>query len=295
MMDAVRGATRKAGGDTRRVVFTVGLVALTLGVFLQVRSFDFVNWDDPTYITENPNVRAGLSWANLQWAMTTTHEPYWHPLTWLSHMLDVTLFGMDAGWQHVTSLIIHLSSTMLLFALLRRMTGETGRPAFVAAIFAVHPLHVESVAWLAERKDVLSTFLLFLTMWMYVVYVARPAVARYGLVVCLYALALMAKPMVVTLPFVLLLLDVWPLRRWGRAASVARLLIEKVPLLALAIGVSVATLLVQTHVGAVAGLHALSLGARVTTALVGYVTYLWKTFWPTRIAAFYPLRPYPDR
>ncbi|HEX4565964.1 MAG TPA: glycosyltransferase family 39 protein, partial [Vicinamibacterales bacterium] len=269
---------------------SVALVALTLLVFSSVRHFDFVNWDDQLYLTENATVQAGLSWSNVRWALTTTHSPYWHPLTWMSHMLDVTLFGMDAGWHHVTSLLIHVASTLLLFALLRRMTRETGKSAFVAAIFAIHPLHVESVAWLAERKDVLSTFLLFVTMWMYVRYVERPGVARYAAIVIAYGLALMAKPMVVTLPFVLLLLDVWPLRRSG---SPARVLLDKLPLLALAIGVSVATLLVQRNVGAVAGLNALPVGARVANGLVGYVTYLWKASWPTRLAAFYPLHAYP--
>ncbi|HEV8234655.1 MAG TPA: tetratricopeptide repeat protein, partial [Gemmatimonadaceae bacterium] len=251
---------------------------------------DFVNWDDQQYLTENSNVQAGLSWSNVVWAFTTTHSPYWHPLTWLSHMLDVTMFGMDAGWHHVTSLVMHIASTLLLFTLLRRMTRETGKSAFVAAIFAVHPLHVESVAWLAERKDVLSTLFLLLTIWMYVRYVERPSVARYLAVVCVYALALMAKPMVVTLPFALLLLDLWPLRRVGRPAF---LLLEKLPLLALAIGVSVATVIVQKEVGAVAGLDVLPIGARVENAIVGYVAYVSKTIWPTHLAPFYPLRTYP--
>ena len=283
-------SVRADSGRGRAIAIGLALIALTLVVFFQVRHFDFVNWDDPVYLTENPNVQAGLNWSNVVWALTTTHTPYWHPLTWLSHMLDVTMFGMDAGWHHLTNLVIHIASTLMLFALLRRTTGADGKSAFVAAVFAVHPLHVESVAWLAERKDVLSTLFLMVTFWMYVRYAERPGTARYSAVGVAYALALTTKPMVVTLPFALLLLDVWPLRRIGKARAV----VEKIPLLALALVVSVATVIVQKQVGAVAGLDALPLGARVKNALVGYVMYLWKTIWPTGLAPFYPFRAYPD-
>ena len=293
-------------------VIVAALVGITLYVYLPVRNFDFVNWDDQLYLTENPNVQAGLNWRNLVWALTTTHSPYWHPLTWLTHMLDVTMFGMDAGWHHVTSMLIHIASTLVLFAALRRMTRETGKSAFVAAIFAVHPLHVESVAWLAERKDVLSTFFLMTTIWMYVRYVERPGAGRYVAIVVMYALALMSKPMVMTLPVVLLLLDWWPLGRWGAGAGAEtgagsadpaykhvipaykRLIMEKLPLFAMAGATAIATVIVQRRVGAVAGLDLLPLGARVRNALVGYVLYVWKTFWPTHLAAFYPFRSYPN-
>jgi Flp pilus assembly protein TadD len=291
-----------------RAFAAIGLAAITLFVFLPVRRFDFVNWDDPTYLTDNSQVQGGLSWSNVRWALTTTHAPYWHPMTWLSHMLDVTLYGMDPGLHHVTSLVIHLANVLLLFAIVLRMTRSQGLSAFVAAIFAVHPLHVESVAWLAERKDVLSTFFLMLTIWTYLRYVERPGAARYAAIVCMYALALMSKPMVVTLPFALLLLDVWPLRRVGRRegvryvravdasdgapafmpASAARLILEKLPLLGLAAATSAATVIVQKQLGAVAGLNALPPGARIATALVGYVAYVWKTVWPAPLAAFYP-------
>jgi len=289
---------------------------LALVVFAQVRAFDFVNWDDQLYLTENSNVQAGLSWSNVVWALTTTHSPYWHPLTWLSHMLDVTMFGMDAGWHHVTSLIIHIASTLTLFALLRRMTGAEGTSAFVAAIFAAHPLHVESVVWLAERKDVLSTFFLMVTIWMYVRYTERPGAARYAAVAGAYALALMSKPMVVTLPFALLLLDAWPLQRLGRPeglrygngaptraasdvaqafrpAGATRAIVEKLPLLTLALAVSFGTLIVQKRVGAVAGFDVLPLGARAKNAVIGYVMYVWKTIWPAGLAPFYPFHAYP--
>ena len=274
----------------KRLGIVIALVALNVFVYSDVGHFDFVNWDDQSYLTENPNVQAGLSWSNVRWALTTSHSPYWHPLTWMSHMLDVTLYGMDPGPHHVTSLIIHIASTVLLFLLFQRMTKATGASAFVAAIFAVHPLHVESVAWLAERKDVLSTFFLFVTMWAYVRYVERPEWRRYVLVIAAYGFALMSKPMVVTLPLVLLLLDVWPL---GRIRNWKPAVLEKIPLFALALGTSVATFVVQKQVGAVAGLGVLPLRARAANALVGYVTYVWKTIWPTHLAAFYPFRAQP--
>src|SRR3954463_4188106 len=194
----------------RTIPILIALVVLNLFVYWGVQRFDFVNWDDSTYLTENANVQAGLSASNVWWALTTSHSPYWHPLTWLSHMLDVTLYGMDPGPHHVTNVIIHIASTLLLFLLLRRMTRDTGPSAFVAAMFAVHPLHVESVAWLAERKDVLSTLFGMLTLLAYVRYVRRPGWVRYVPVVLAFPFSLLAKPMLVTLPCVLLLLDFWP-------------------------------------------------------------------------------------
>jgi Flp pilus assembly protein TadD len=274
----------------------VVLVLLNLFVYWGVQRFDFVNWDDPTYLTENTRVQAGLSPSNLWWALTTGHSPYWHPLTWLSHMADVSVYGMDPGPHHVTSLGIHIASTLLLFVLLRRMTHEDGPSAFVAAMFAVHPLHVESVAWLAERKDVLSSFFLFVTIWMYVRYVERPTWQRYLAVVAAYIAAVMSKPMVVTLPLALLLLDVWPLRRValisGAKSPIAwqRAIVEKVPLVALALATSIATFIVQQQVGAVAGLSILPLTLRIENAAIGYVAYLAATLWPAHLAAFYPLR-----
>ena len=271
---------------TQPIVIAIGLVAINLFVYSSVRHFQLVNWDDSTYVTENPTVLGGLSWSSAWWALTTGHSPYWHPMTWLSHLLDVTLFGADAGMYHVTNLVIHIANTLLVFELFRRMTGRPGRSAFVAAIFAAHPLHVESVAWIAERKDVLSTFFWMLTAITYVAYVRRPGWPRYLAMLVLYALALMSKPMVVTLPVVLLLLDLWPLRR---DAPWSRLIVEKVPLLALALATSIATVIVQNRVGAMAGLDALSWPVRAANATIGYVAYLSKTIWPTHLAAFYPL------
>ncbi len=301
------------------LVVATGLIILNVLVYASLRRFELVNWDDPTYVTENPIVLGGLSWSSVWWAMTTGHSPYWHPMTWLSHLLDITLFGTDAGMYHVTNLLFHIANTVLVFELFRRMTGDTGRSAFVAAIFAVHPLHVESVAWVAERKDVLSTFFWVLTILAYVAYVRRPAWTRYVAMLVLYALALMSKPMVVTLPVVLLLLDVWPLGRLrvGRPGGESRprqpapglrrsvdisakaeglrdqwwtwVIAEKVPLLILALATSAATVVVQYRVGAMAGLEALPWQVRAANATIGYVAYLWKTAWPTHLAAFYPL------
>jgi hypothetical protein len=266
----------------RPIVVSSVLVALNLFVYASVRHFQLVNWDDSTYVTENPTVLGGLSWSSAWWALTTGHSPYWHPMTWLSHLLDVTLFGTDAGLYHVTNLILHIANTLLVFELFRRMTGATGRSAFVAAVFAVHPLHVESVAWIAERKDVLSTFFWVLTMLAYVWFVRRPGWPRCVAVLVLYALALMSKPMVVTLPGAAAL-DV---RRCGVETG-GRLALES--LLALALATSVATVIIQHRVGAMAGLDALPWQVRAGNATIGYVAYLWKTVWPTHLAAFYPL------
>ncbi|HEY3883586.1 MAG TPA: hypothetical protein VGL62_00155, partial [Vicinamibacterales bacterium] len=315
-----REARREAGGGRRRVgrgersIFdrpvwvAVALAVLTIAVYAPVRHFQLVNWDDQLYVTENPMVLGGLSWHSAWWALTTTHSPYWHPLTWFSLLLDVTMFGRDAGAYHVTSVVLHACSAMLLYVVFRRMTNAPGPSAFVAAIFAVHPLHVESVAWIAERKDVLSTLFWTVTLWAYVRYAAAPGRARYLTVVGAYALALMSKPMVMTLPVMLLLLDWWPLRRAAAApgdkaererargfapASTARLIGEKLPLLAMALPVAIATMIVQRRVGAVAGLEALPLGTRITNATVSYVVYIGKTIWPSGLAPFYPFHAYP--
>src|SRR5829696_2490805 len=219
----------------------LALAVLNLVVFGAVSHFEFVNWDDPTYILENANVLKGLTWGTARWAITTGYAPYWHPVTWLSHLLDVSLFGLDAGAHHVTNLLLHIANTLLVFAVLRRMTEAKGSSAFVAAMFAVHPLHVESVAWVAERKDVLSTFFWALTIWSYISFVRRRTVRWYAAVIAFFLLALMSKPMVVTLPAVLLLLDFWPLRRSGWRL----LLVEKIPLVVMSAVTSVATVLIQ--------------------------------------------------
>lgn len=253
-------------------------------MYARVWQHGFVNLDDAQYVSDNPAVSGGLSARGLSWAFTTPHAGNWHPLTWLSHMLDVELYGMNAGPHHLTSLLLHVASALLLFGLLHRMTGALFRSAFVAALFALHPLHVESVAWVAERKDVLSTLFFLLTIRAYLAYVRRPRPSRYALVLVLFALGLMAKPMLVTLPFVLLLLDYWPL---GRAPS-RRLVVEKLPLLALALASSVVTFLVQQQAGAVKGLDALPFDHRLANAVMAYAAYIGKMLWPVQLAAIYP-------
>ncbi|MGD8501332.1 MAG: glycosyltransferase family 39 protein, partial [Phycisphaerales bacterium] len=205
----------------------LALALATLAVFWQVRNFDFVKYDDPKYITENSRVQAGVTLKNVIWAFTAGHASNWHPLTWLSHMLDCQLFGLDARGHHLMNLFFHTVNTLLLFAVLKRMTTALWPSAFVAALFAIHPLHIESVAWVAERKDVLSSFFWFLTMWSYIRYAERKGAVWYISTLVFFVLGLMAKPMLVTLPFVLLLLDYWPLGRLQR--PVLHVVAEKLP------------------------------------------------------------------
>jgi len=268
----------------------LALITLNMVVFAAVGHHDFVSFDDPEYITDNSTVSAGLTWQGVQWAFTTGRASNWHPLTWLSHMLDVQLYGLNPGGHHLTNLLFHIANTVLLFGLLLWMTGALGRSAFVAGMFAVHPLHVESVAWVSERKDVLSTLFWMLTVWAYVAYTRQPRLTRYVMVLLLFGLGLMAKPMLVTLPFVLLLLDYWPLKRVTLGAWTAwrSLVLEKLPLLVVAAASSIVTFLVQRRGGAVSGLDALPLNLRFANAAVSYVAYITKMLWPARLAAFYP-------
>jgi Flp pilus assembly protein TadD len=257
-----------------------------------VRHYPFVNYDDQEYIYQNPEVTNGLTWHGLKWAFTTGMSANWHPVTWLSHMLDVQLFVANAGAHHLTNVVFHLASTVLLFWLLLQTTGKPGPSSFVAALFAVHPLHVESVAWLSERKDVLSTFFALLTIWAYVRYVRRPRRARYFTVLGFFALGLMSKPMLVTLPFVLFLLDFWPLRRFTRRdlSKVGALIREKIPLVILAGISSLITFFVQKAGGAVAGLEIVPITARTANAFIAYFSYLSRMLWPAKLVALYPVQ-----
>lgn len=245
----------------------------------------FITYDDPVYVTDNPVVRQGLSGAGLRWAFTTGTAGNWHPLTWISHMLDVTLFGLAAGPHHLMNLAIHIVNVVLLFVVLQRMTGARTRSALVAALFALHPLHVESVAWIAERKDLLSTTFLFLALGCYVGFVRRPSAARYAAVAGCFLLGLLCKPMIVTFPFLLLLLDHWPLRR---TADLQARILEKVPLFALSTASSIATLIVQHRGQTTASLDAIPFLWRIGNALVAYARYIGATLWPAKLAVLYP-------
>lgn len=231
------------------------LVIAILAVYWQVQNHEFINYDDELYVTENCHVQAGITRENISWAFTSTDVANWHPLTWLSHMLDCEVYWLNPGGHHWTSLQFHIANTLLLFLILRWMTGALWRSALVAALFALHPLHVESVAWIAERKDVLSTFFWILTMGAYINYVRSPALGRYLLVVLAFILGLMSKPMLVTLPFVLLLIDFWPLGRLqsGKNAryGIYSLIMEKIPLFVLSAVSSILTLLAQRSAGAI--------------------------------------------
>ncbi|MEX2272212.1 MAG: tetratricopeptide repeat protein [Vicinamibacterales bacterium] len=275
----------------------VVLLAINWFIYSAVGGFDFVNWDDPTYVLDNPRVLDGLSWSNVQWAFTTNHPPYWHPLTWLSHMLDVSLWGRDAGAHHLVNLWFHIVNSWLVFAIFRYTTYTFWPSAFIAAVFAAHPLHVESVAWVAERKDVLSACFMLMALLAYAIYARVGQPWHYAACLTAFALALMAKPMAVTLPALLLALDVWPLKRvkwtsglrdWGLR------LLEKLPMFAMAAAAAVITIIRQSEMGAMASLEALSLSARAVNALVGYAWYLALIFWPAGLVAFHPIRIWPS-
>lgn len=274
----------------------LGLVLLTLLVYRDAPSFEFVNFDDGLYVTGNRHVQKGLTWDGVLWAWQANVASNWHPLTMLSHMLDCELYGLNPRGHHLTNLLLHLANVWLLFEVLRRMTGRAGPSAFVAALFGIHPTHVESVAWIAERKDVLSGLFFLLTLGAYHRWVRDRTPRRSALVVLLFACGLLSKPMLVTLPCVLLLLDVWPLGRLRceEMRSVRQLwqglrplLIEKIPLFVLSIASSAVTVYAQQ--GSLATLEAVSPGRRLGNALVSYATYLGKSFWPTKLAVFYPL------
>jgi tetratricopeptide (TPR) repeat protein len=289
------------------ILISLFLIVVTAAAFAPVTDNDFVNYDDPIYVTNNPRVREGLNAASLRWAWTTTSFANWHPLTWMSLELDAQLYGLNPRGYHLTNLLLHLASTVLLFCAMLRLTGARWPSALVAALFAAHPLHVEPVAWVAERKEVLSTVFGMLTLLAYSSYVKRLCVCSYLFVASALTLGLLAKPMLVTMPFVLLLLDFWPLRRlsFGRSPAIPqtspsrlaggphscnnrRVLLEKLPLLALAASSCVITLIAQKKGGAISSLSGLPFWARCANALVGYVRYLVSTFWPTGLVPFYP-------
>lgn len=278
----------------RTLAIAAGLAALAMVVYLGVGSHDYIGLDDPGYVRDNPHVLGGLTWAGLQWAFTTDLAANWHPITWLSHMLDITLFGAAPGPQHLMDVAWHAVDTALLFLLLRSTTGAIGRSAFVAALFAVHPAHVESVAWIAERKDVLSTFFWLLALLAYVSYARAPegrGRAAYATSLACVALGLMSKPMLISAPALLLVLDLWPLGRTPWTSATARwtpLFVEKLPFAALGVASLIVTFIVQRAGGAVSTLQVLPWSMRIDNALVSYVKYLVVMVWPAGLSIFYP-------
>ena len=283
-------------------VFSFFLILAILFIYYQTKNYDFVLLDDDVYVTENPFVAGGFHSENIKWAFLNSHGGFWIPLTWLSYMIDSQLHGLQPGYYHMTNLIFHICNTLLLFFIFRQMTGEVARSWFVAALFAVHPVHVESVAWISERKDLLFAFFWLLTMGSYCYYVKRPGLWRYFLIILFFIAGLMSKPMIVTLPFVLLLLDFWPLGRlrlkkfsWAKTAypktPPAKIVLEKVPLIMLSFGAGVLTLLKQQAHGAVSSLESFPFSHRLSNALVSYVKYMAKMVWPHDLASVYP---YPN-
>ena len=271
-------------------IVCLSLAAVTLALYWRTTGYPFISYDDDVYVTENPHVQQGLTPSSIAWAFTTGHGANWHPLTWLSHMLDWQFFGARAGGHHFTSILIHAINGALLYFVLARFTQSTWCSAAVAALFALHPLHVESVAWVAERKDVLSTFFMLLALLAYERYARTRQLKWYAMLACAFAVGLLCKPMIVTLPVLLLLLDYWPLHRltW-------RALLEKLPLFALTIASGITTFLVQRAGGAVRSFEHVPFSLRVANAFASYVRYLAKTFYPFDLAVFYPMQPAASR
>jgi tetratricopeptide (TPR) repeat protein len=279
----------------RTVVLCLLLVAATLAVYNPVNRNAFVNFDDDHYITGNPHVLAGLNWGAVKWAFTNYYEANWHPLTWISHALDAQLFGLNPVGHHYTNVVLHALNAVLLFLLLQSATGFTWRSLMVAALFALHPVNVESVAWASERKNVLSMMFLLLALQAYGWYVRRPAVGRYALVAGLFACGLMSKPQVITLPFLLLLWDYWPLERYapelaaaGQLARVSALLLEKLPLFLMSLASAVITMQAQKAGGAIHSAIIYPFHLRLENAIVSYSRYIAKAFWPTQLSPLYP-------
>jgi len=272
--------------ERQRLIVYLVLIIAVFAVFWQVNKYDFINFDDQVYVTENLQIQSGLTKQGVSWAFTTKYFGLWNPLVWLSYMADYQLFGLKAGGYHLTNLILHILSTLLLFWLFNRMTGALWRSAFVAALFALHPMHVESVAWIAERKDVLSAFFWMLTLCLYVYYTEKPIIRRYLLVVFAFVLALMSKPMVVTLPVVMILLDYWPLKRFEshKGNLILWQLKEKIPLFVLSLIIIAVTLYSPGN----SSLKTFALSGRIANAVISFAAYPAGALWPYDLAVFYP-------
>jgi len=283
----------------RDILVCLLLIMATFAVYYQVHNYGFIELDDNQYFTENRYVRGGFTIEGITWSFRNTTVGMWIPLVWISYMAGSQVYGVSSGWHHLTNVFLHLSNIILLFLIFRKLTGGFWKSAFVAALFALHPLHVESVVWITERKDVLSTFFFLLTIWMYSRYVEQPRPTRYLIAILFFALGLMAKPMLVTMPFILILLDFWPLDRFKSEPSASHdstkessrplhLVLEKIPFLILAIVASTVTLIAHNKVGGMDSLDVLPFDVRITNALVSYVTYMGKMIWPTKLAVLYP-------
>lgn len=283
------------------VLLCFALIVVTLAVYWQVGNHEFLNYDDGPYITENPHTSTGLTGSNVFWAFTSTHSSNWHPITWLSHMADAQMYGMNPRGHHLTNVIIHTVTAVLLLLLLFRLTGSLWQSSFVAAMFALHPLHVESVAWAAERKDILCAFFWFLTLLFYAEYVKKRKPTQYLLSLLSFVLGLMSKPMLVTLPIVMLLLDFWPFdryplvgqkalrhRQFGLMFRLTPLVKEKIPFFACSLLSAAVTIYAQHEGGAMRSLIATPFRIRVENAISAYVKYITKTLWPQDLAVFYP-------
>ena len=265
-------------------------------VYLHVLQYPFIRFDDPLYITENPYVQSGLSWSGIRWAFTNVSAGFWMPVTWLSFLCDYELYGLNPAGYHLTNILLHMGNSLLLYRVLRLMTGTVWRSALVACLFALHPLRVESVVWISERKDVLSTFFWMCTLLAYYYYVARKGAMRYMAAMCTFILGLMAKPMIVTLPFVLLLLDYWPLGRYHSLTQRKHkakniffgLVTEKIPFFIVSAIFSALTYTVHTMAGLVISFGALTLDLRLANALLSYLVYIKKMLWPFDLGIFYP-------
>jgi tetratricopeptide (TPR) repeat protein len=293
-MDWIQAHIKPILGNNAKIIVCLILVCAISSMYWQVIRFEFTSFDDDLYVTANRVVQSGLTEESVRWAFIFADKPktYWHPLTWLSHMLDVELYGMNPGGHHFTNVLLHIASSLLLFGLFHQMTGELWRSSLIAALFGLHPINVESVAWVAERKNVLSTFFWMLTILTYARYSKRSNLARYLLVVLVFACGLLAKPMLVTLPFVLLLLDYWPLKRFSfeddPPGRLLRLILEKTPLLILSLfSVYLSSRSVQ-GLGIVKSIESLPLTLRIENALVSYVKYIFKMIWPVNLAVYYP-------
>lgn len=296
---------------SKKLIIILLLVASTLVVYQPIKDNDFINFDDDMYVTDNSQVQNGLSWHNVIWAFKSFEASNYHPVTWLSHMLDCQLYGLNSTGHHFMSLSFHLINVALLFLVLQSMTGAVWRSAFVASLFALHPINVESVAWIAERKNVLSTMFWLLTMWSYVYFARRRSLTRYFLVITCFLLGILAKPMLVTLPFVLLLLDYWPLNRFHQTTyplsvdtgtdsfeekkpnksftnTLLPLVVEKIPLFIISIGISILTVVAQRDSGAIKSTAQVDVKGRILNTAVSYIDYIYLMFWPKELSIFYP-------